>query len=156
MWTIPNTTSNFSKYLIFRHDSRNRWRNEQDSVFLRQNIGEPAVACTAWFMGSFNHPDSHFIKQWEITPSITPSASSYFYWSYLTLKCSLQPKPAWWFWCNLLNASIVEKIFEGEMLIRTLPTTLLQIFCNISCNSKVIVKSIIDPDNNFRGPLKHQ
>ena len=35
------------------------------------------------------------------------------------------------------------------MLIRTLPTTLLQIFCKIIPNSKVIVKSIIAPDNNF-------
>ena len=41
------------------------------------------------------------------------------------------------------------KIFIGEMLIRTLPTSLLQIFCKIILNSKVIVKSIIDPDDNF-------
>ena len=44
--------------------------------------------------------------------------------------------------------STIGKIFEGEMLIRTLPTTLLQIFCKIILNSKVIVKSIIDPDDN--------
>ena len=35
------------------------------------------------------------------------------------------------------------------MLNRTLPTTLIQIFCKIIFNSKVIVKSIIDADDNF-------
>ena len=40
----------------------------------------------------------------------------------------------------------IQKIFDEDMSIRTLPTTLLQIFCKISFNSKVIVKSIIDPD----------
>ena len=34
-------------------------------------------------------------------------------------------------------------------MIRTLPTTLLQIFCKIIPNSKDIVKSIIAPDDNF-------
>ena len=41
--------------------------------------------------------------------------------------------------------------FVREMLIRTLSTNLLQIFCEIFLNSKVIVKSIIDPDDNFYG-----
>ena len=41
------------------------------------------------------------------------------------------------------------KIFEGEMLIRTLPTTLLQIYCKIIPNSDVIVKSVIAPDDTF-------
>ena len=36
------------------------------------------------------------------------------------------------------------------MLIRTIPTTLLQIFSKISFNSKVIVKTIIGPDDNFQ------
>ena len=35
------------------------------------------------------------------------------------------------------------------MLFRTLPTTLLQIFSKIILNSKVSVKSILDPDDNF-------
>ena len=39
----------------------------------------------------------------------------------------------------------LKKIFEGEMLIRTLPITLLQIFCEITFNSRIIV----DPDNNI-------
>ena len=41
------------------------------------------------------------------------------------------------------------EIFDGEMLIKTLPPTLLQIFCEIFHISKVIVKSIVDPDDNF-------
>ena len=40
-----------------------------------------------------------------------------------------------------------EKIFDGEMSIRTLPTYLLQIFCKTILNFKVIVRSTIDPDN---------
>ena len=35
------------------------------------------------------------------------------------------------------------------MSIRTLPTTLLPIFCKTNFNFKAIVKSIIDPDDNF-------
>ena len=35
------------------------------------------------------------------------------------------------------------------MPIRTLPTTVLQIFCKIILTFEVIVISIIDPDNNF-------
>ena len=52
-------------------------------------------------------------------------------------SCSLNqlkprsPKIIWQFWlyhCNT-GKSILRKIFEGEMLSRTQPTTLLQIFC---------------------------
>ena len=35
------------------------------------------------------------------------------------------------------------------MSFRTLSTTLLQIFCSTISDSKVIVESIIDPDDNF-------
>ena len=41
------------------------------------------------------------------------------------------------------------KIYGGETLIRTLSTTLFQIFCELILNSLVIVKSIIDPDGNL-------
>ena len=51
---------------------------------------------------------------------------------------------------NLAGKSKVEKIFEGEMLFRTSQTTLLQMFYKIFLNSKVIIKSIIDPDDNFQ------
>ena len=49
-----------------------------------------------------------------------------------------------------LDTSTIGKIFEGEMLIRTLPTTLLQIFCKRIPNSEDINKSVIVPDDNFR------
>ena len=44
----------------------------------------------------------------------------------------------------------MRKIFHGEMSIRILSTTLLQKFCKMILNLKVIVKSIIDPDDNFQ------
>ena len=43
------------------------------------------------------------------------------------------------------------KRYKGEMIRRKLPTPLLQIFCEVILNSKVIVKSIEDPDDNFKG-----
>ena len=46
---------------------------------------------------------------------------------------------------------MIGKNFEGEMLIRTVPTTVLQIYYKITLNSKVIIKSIIDPDDCFKG-----
>ena len=45
--------------------------------------------------------------------------------------------------------AVLGKIFDAEMSIRTLPTTLLQIFCKIILISKVIIKSIIDADDNI-------
>ena len=49
-------------------------------------------------------------------------------------------------WPNLHSVEIQS---DGEMLIRTLRTILLQIFCKIISYFKVIVKSILDPDDNF-------
>ena len=43
----------------------------------------------------------------------------------------------------------MKKIVDGEMLIMTLPTTLLENICKITFNSKVIYKSITDPDDNL-------
>ena len=42
--------------------------------------------------------------------------------------------------------SIVRKMFEGEIFIKTLPTTPLQMFCKIVFNFQVNVKSILDPE----------
>ena len=42
----------------------------------------------------------------------------------------------------------VRKILGGRMPFRTLLTTLLQIFCENILNSQVIVKSMLNPDNN--------
>ena len=46
------------------------------------------------------------------------------------------------------SPGIVIKIFDGKMLITTLPAIHLQIFCKSNVNSKAIVKSIIDPEDN--------
>ena len=57
----------------------------------------------------------------------------------LMLTTAKTVRQCWW---NLARKNINWKTFEGEMLIRTLPTTLLQIFCKIILNFKVIVKII--------------
>ena len=44
---------------------------------------------------------------------------------------------------------IFAKGFEGEMLSRTLSTTLLQIYCKVVLKSKVMVRSNDDPDDNI-------
>ena len=41
----------------------------------------------------------------------------------------------------------LEELYSGNVF-RTLPTTLIQIFCKI-VNSKCIIKSTIDPDKNY-------
>ena len=50
-------------------------------------------------------------------------------------------KAAWLFWNYLSDNSNIQKIFEGEMLIKIQRTTLLQIFCEFVINRKVIFKS---------------
>ena len=47
------------------------------------------------------------------------------------------------------HKSKIRKMFNREMLIRTLPTTLLETFCLCILKSEVIDKSIIDPDDNI-------
>ena len=47
---------------------------------------------------------------------------------------------------KLLTEAILWKIFEGEMLISTKLTTLLEIFCELMLNSKVIFKNIVGQD----------
>ena len=70
--------------------------------------------------------------------------------THLTHQCSKQPNSAWQtiLW-NLSSKNIAGKIFEGEVLIRTLPPTLLKLFCKIIFNSKVIVNGLKDTDHNF-------
>ena len=46
---------------------------------------------------------------------------------------------------NLSRESIVGKIFHGKILIKTLPTTLLQLFCKIPHDSQVITESVMYP-----------
>ena len=68
------------------------------------------------------------------------------------------PKAACQFCWYLSNRTSVEKMFEGEMLTITLTTLttltlttfLLQVFFKLFFTSLVIVKSTIDPDDNFQ------
>ena len=48
-----------------------------------------------------------------------------------------------------LTKAFLSKLFEGEMFIRILPTTLLQIFCENLLYFQVIFKSMIIADNTF-------
>ena len=45
-----------------------------------------------------------------------------------------RPKAALQFWLNLSGGSLVDKLFEEGMVIRKLPTPLLQIVCKIILN----------------------
>ena len=51
----------------------------------------------------------------------------------------------------ILHKRISQNIIEGEMLIKTQLTNSLQIFCELMHNSKVILKSIIGPDDTCQG-----
>ena len=53
------------------------------------------------------------------------------------------------FWWNCSCEVMIWKCFEGKMLIRTPPTTPLQIFCKTVLNSFISAKSIIYTDVNF-------
>ena len=55
---------------------------------------------------------------------------------------------------DLARKQDFRKYMKVEMLIGTEKTTLYQIFKNIIINSKVIVKSILDPDDNFERSLQ--
>ena len=57
-------------------------------------------------------------------------------------------KLAWQFWFIFLGESKVRKIFVREVFIRGVPTTLLQIFCKIIVDSKVIAKNVPGPVDN--------
>ena len=56
-------------------------------------------------------------------------------------------------WMKSSSRSIVGKIFAGEMLLRTLSTTLLQNVCYIVISLQVIVKDSLDPDDNFNSDM---
>ena len=53
--------------------------------------------------------------------------------------------------------SMFGKIFGGILIIRTLPTILLEIVCKIIINSRVNAKSIVDPgEKKFQRNSKFQ
>ena len=49
-------------------------------------------------------------------------------------------KAAWQFWWNLTCACIFGKKFDGQMLIRILPTSFLQICCELILYSQYLLK----------------
>ena len=59
------------------------------------------------------------------------------------------PKEVGQIWQKLTGEGVFGKMFEGETLIRTIPTTPIQVDCKIIPYFKVTVKSTIDPDDNF-------
>ena len=67
---------------------------------------------------------------------------------------SVAPKTTRLFWWYLSNKGIMRKIFEGEMFIRTLSTTLLQIFCELKLYSKIIFKNMISPDDTGQADIQ--
>ena len=73
---------------------------------------------------------------------------------YLTHQYSHRPKTAR-FWRNLASKSIVRKIFDVEMLIKSLPITILEIFFKIILNSKVITKKFNILPIISKGNRKH-
>ena len=72
----------------------------------------------------------------------------------LTYSCPEHPKAAWQFWWNLSAKSRIWKLFEGEMIMRSLPTTLIEPFRKIIFNYKVILKSNINADDNVERESK--
>ena len=52
---------------------------------------------------------------------------------------------------SFLTKAFLSKIFKGEMFIRILPTTLLQIFCENLLYFQVILKSMKIADDTFLG-----
>ena len=68
----------------------------------------------------------------------------------LTHSHSERPKQAWQFWIYFSNKGIFWKIFEGEMLIRSQTTTLLQIFCELLLYSQVSFKSMKVADDTSK------
>ena len=51
---------------------------------------------------------------------------------------------------------MIWKIFDGEMLIRTQPLTLLQIFCESMLDAKVIFKITAGPDDTHQESFRYE
>ena len=106
------------------------------------------------------------IKPWLTVYKVAPRSTVIIDWLDLkndpwpltkqTLECFIQFDGAWNIcrfkiglsWWNLASKSVVGEIFQGELLFRILPTILLQLICKIIPNFKVIVISIVGPDEN--------
>ena len=70
-----------------------------------------------------------------------------------TLLHMLNPvtaKNVWLPWWYLSYDNIIQKIFEGELFIETVSTTLLQIVYELMLHSEVIFKSMTGPVETYR------
>ena len=72
-------------------------------------------------------------------------------WSLRVFNWSLIPALCLWY---LSSENIFLKVFEGEMLIRKWPISLLQIFVQFMIYLKVILESIIGPEDTHHGNLQ--
>ena len=69
----------------------------------------------------------------------------------LTHLCLKTPELLWW---NVFDHEVLGKIFEGEMSIRTLSTTPLQIFCEFDQNFSGTFKSARNPEEICQGDVQ--
>ena len=67
----------------------------------------------------------------------------------ITHSHSENPKQAGRFWKYFPYKTIFWKIFEGDMLSKSQTTIILQIFCELSLYSQVMLKSMRGADDTF-------
>ena len=113
LYQFTNFIENFLNFFSFTGDISNKctdvlcsWVAEYREIFIQLAgwLNLRNVKCTEvahWFH-TWSHPLSH--------------------------SCLKQPKTVWQFWWYPSKESFFQKIFEGEILTRIRPTTLLQIF----------------------------
>ena len=123
----------YTQFVIYKHRQYGSNTNILEILGLMlKEMKTPEYDCDKWIKNVF---DKRSIRSGELLC--------------LTHYNSQLPKTAWQFLCNLVGKSKIEKLFEGEMLFRPSPTTLFQMFYKIFLNSKVIIKTTIDADDNF-------
>ena len=93
--------------------------------------------------------DKNILGIGRVDPGGQGTLQSAIYIQPIYADCNLEHSAAGQYWWLFFGESRVRKIFEGEMLTRTLSSTLLHIFCKIVRNSQVTVKSIIDVEDNL-------
>ena len=72
------------------------------------------------------------------------------YKQFINLFMPAAAKTIWLFWWYRSKKSNGLKIFDGELYIKTLPTTLLQIVYKLMLHSEVIFKSMTGPDDTHQ------
>ena len=63
---------------------------------------------------------------------------------------SVRPEMAWQSWWFLPVKHVFGEIFQEDIIMKTPPTTLLELFCEYSRQFSFIPKSIIEPDEKFK------